>query len=80
VERIRAGRMRDAGINAGLITEEDLDEMVKSWEEWEEREDASLGMMHGDYHPEIIAYKAKIGYTLWTLIKPFSTPGNHPIG
>jgi hypothetical protein len=46
VERIRGGRIRKAGLESSLTTENDLEEMAKAWEEWEERDDASLGMIH----------------------------------
>ena len=48
VERILGSQMRKAGLETGLITEDDVDEMAKSWEEWQERDDASLGMIHGE--------------------------------
>jgi hypothetical protein len=48
VERVRGGRLREVGLKSGLVTENDLEEMSKAWEEWAERDDASLAMMHGE--------------------------------
>jgi hypothetical protein len=48
VERVRGGRLREVGLKSGLVTEHDLEEMAKAWEEWAERDDASLAMMHGE--------------------------------
>ncbi|KAE8447220.1 hypothetical protein EG329_011051 [Mollisiaceae sp. DMI_Dod_QoI] len=48
VERVRGGKIRNAALAAGWVTEEDLEEMAKAWEEWEETDEASLGMMHGE--------------------------------
>jgi hypothetical protein len=48
VERVRGGRLREVGLKSGLVTENDLEEMAKAWEEWAERDDASLAMMHGE--------------------------------
>jgi hypothetical protein len=48
VERVRGGRLREVGLKSGLVTENDLEEMAKAWEEWAGRDDASLAMMHGE--------------------------------
>lgn len=48
METVRSDRIRKAGLASGLITENDLDEMAKAWEEWVESDDASLGMIHGE--------------------------------
>jgi hypothetical protein len=45
---IRGGRIRQKVLELGLATEDDLEEMAKAWEEWQEREDAIVGMMHGE--------------------------------
>jgi len=45
---VRGGRTRDAGLKAGLVTENELEGMAKAWEEWAEKEDASAAMMHGE--------------------------------
>ena len=45
---IRSGRLRDAGLKAGLTTEHDLEGMAKAWEEWAEKDDASIAMLHGE--------------------------------
>jgi len=48
VERIQAGRLREGGLKARLVMENDLDEMIKAWEEWAASEEASLAMLHGE--------------------------------
>lgn len=45
---VRSGRLREAGLKSGLTTEADLQEMARDWEDWVEREDASVAMMHGE--------------------------------
>jgi hypothetical protein len=40
--------LREVGLKSGLVTENDLEEMAKAWEEWAGRDDASLAMMHGE--------------------------------
>ena len=47
-ERLKTGGMRKIAIQNGLATEEDIEGMIKSWEEWQGREEASLGMMNGE--------------------------------
>lgn len=48
-ERIRHGEMRKKGVEIGLITNDDqVEEMASAWQEWAQRDDASLGMMHGE--------------------------------
>jgi hypothetical protein len=51
VKLLRGGsdsRMIKAGLEGGLITPGDLEDMVEAWEEWVERADASLAMLHGE--------------------------------
>jgi hypothetical protein len=48
VNLIRGGRARKFFLEAGLATENDLEDMAKAWEEWKERDDTSLGMMQGE--------------------------------
>ena len=48
IQQVREGRLRKRGLEAGLVTENDLDEMVKAWKEWETRDDATLGMLQGE--------------------------------
>lgn len=49
VERIRHGGMRKKGVEIGLITtDEQVEETAAAWEEWALRDDATLGMMHGE--------------------------------
>lgn len=40
--------MRDVGLSTGLVTEDELEEMAKGWQEWAAMEDASVAMMHGE--------------------------------
>lgn len=54
IERLRAGQMRTRGIELGLTTEEGIEEMVKGWKEWMDRDDATLGIVNG----EVIVRKA----------------------
>lgn len=48
VDILHGGRLREAGLKAGLATEDELGEMAKAWEEWGSRDDANLGMLHGE--------------------------------
>ncbi len=48
VEQVRGGGLRKAGLELGLASEDGLEEMAKGWEEWMEREDATLGMLQGE--------------------------------
>ena len=48
IERVRYGRVGAAVLQARLVRESDLEEMAKALEEWAERDDATLGMMHGE--------------------------------
>ncbi|KAK3317495.1 S-adenosyl-L-methionine-dependent methyltransferase [Cercophora scortea] len=48
IDNINGSRLRGAGLKMGLVTEADLEEMVKDWNEWAGRDDASLAMMHGE--------------------------------
>ena len=47
-EQVRGGRVRKAGLESGRLTEDELEEMAKAWEEWQDRDDAILGMMQGE--------------------------------
>lgn len=40
--------MREGGLKLGLATENDLEEMAVALEEWAERDDGSLAMIHGE--------------------------------
>ncbi len=40
--------MRNMAIQAGLVTEVDLEQMGKAWEEWVREDAASVAMMHGE--------------------------------
>lgn len=55
---VTGGRTRNAALESGLVTENDLGEMAKAWEHWEERDQATLGKMHG----EILFQNSREGY------------------
>ena len=40
--------MREKALKMGLGTENDFEEMVKAWEKWAKRADASLAMLNGE--------------------------------
>jgi hypothetical protein len=48
IKEIQGHRWRNAGIKAGITTEQDLDEMAKAWDEWSDSDEASLAMMQGE--------------------------------
>jgi len=48
VDQVRSGRLRHVGISMGLASEADLEEMAIAWAEWQDRDDASIAMMHGE--------------------------------
>ncbi|KAF2720230.1 methylase [Polychaeton citri CBS 116435] len=54
MERIQNGGMRRKALQEGMVTEEQLRDMVRGWEEWLDAEDGFLGCMHG----EIVIEKA----------------------
>ncbi|TVY50829.1 putative methyltransferase C1B3.06c [Lachnellula cervina] len=47
IERVQGSQLRGLGLKLGLTTG-DLDEIVRHWTEWAERDDASIAMMHGE--------------------------------
>lgn len=47
-DQLRQGSLRDKAVKFGLATENDLEEMAKSLEEWANRDDASLAMLNGE--------------------------------
>ena len=48
-DQLKGGsRLREKALKFGLGTENVFDEMAKAWEEWAERDDASLAMIHGE--------------------------------
>lgn len=47
-ERARSGKMRERPLKEGWYSEEEMDEMVKGWEDWVKAEDGSFGCMHGE--------------------------------
>ncbi|KAJ7043736.1 S-adenosyl-L-methionine-dependent methyltransferase [Mycena alexandri] len=46
--RNKEGALRKGGLATGMTTEEDLEEMAKGWEEWNQTDGATLGMLHGE--------------------------------
>lgn len=48
VKLVRGGRMRDGALAKGLAMEDGLEEMAKAWEEWQENNEATLGMLQGE--------------------------------
>lgn len=48
IQRLVDGPLRAKALELGLATKEDLDGMVKGWEEWMAAEDATLGIMNGE--------------------------------
>ena len=48
IDRVRGGTWRERGLQMGLTTEKDLEEMAEAWEDWIGREDASVAMMSGE--------------------------------
>ncbi|KAJ8127519.1 hypothetical protein O1611_g6116 [Lasiodiplodia mahajangana] len=48
IEAIHTSQWRVAGIQAGLVTEKELDEMVDGWNEWAQDDTASLGTLQGE--------------------------------
>ena len=48
IERINNGAMRKKALEMGLVTEADLEVMVKDWREWIASEDACIGCLHGE--------------------------------
>lgn len=47
-ERVRNGGMRKKAIELGIVTETDLDDIAKAWDEWIATEDACFGLMNGE--------------------------------
>lgn len=47
-ERLRTGQMRSKSLELGIATEADIDRMADAWEEWNNTDDASLGIMNGE--------------------------------
>ncbi|CAI6342239.1 unnamed protein product [Periconia digitata] len=47
-DQLRGGSLREKAFKYGLGSENDLDEMIEAWEEWEKRDDASLSMLQGE--------------------------------
>ncbi|KAK4240080.1 methyltransferase [Achaetomium macrosporum] len=48
IERLRTGQMRDKALEMGIATEEEIEGMIRGWEEWIETDDATLGIMNGE--------------------------------
>lgn len=48
IQQVRGGGLRKKGLESGLTTENDLEEMIQAWEDWQARDDATLGMLQGE--------------------------------
>lgn len=48
IQIVQGGRMRDRLLAAGLATEDDLEEIAKSWKQWQGMYDATLAMLQGE--------------------------------
>jgi hypothetical protein len=48
IERLRSGQMRDKALEMRIATEEEIEGMIRGWEEWIETDDATLGIMNGE--------------------------------
>ncbi|CAG9949854.1 unnamed protein product [Clonostachys rosea f. rosea IK726] len=48
VGMLQGGRLRGMALKMGLATEDDLDIMIKAWNEWFQSEEATLSMMSGE--------------------------------
>ncbi|KAJ6572110.1 S-adenosyl-L-methionine-dependent methyltransferase [Mycena capillaripes] len=48
VDLLRGGRLREVAISALKVTETELEGMATAYEEWLERDDAIVGMIHGE--------------------------------
>ncbi|KAJ9607410.1 hypothetical protein H2200_008483 [Cladophialophora chaetospira] len=47
-DQLRGGSLRERALKFNLGTENELEEIAKTWEEWAKRDDASLAMLHGE--------------------------------
>jgi hypothetical protein len=47
VKEINGGRYREGGLQSGLATAQDFEDMAKAWEEWTEQDSSSLAMIQG---------------------------------
>ena len=47
-DQLRGGSLREKALKFGLGANNDFEEMAKAWEEWAERDDASLAMLQGE--------------------------------
>ncbi len=47
-ERALNGEMRRKAVEIGAMTDDQAEEMAAAWQEWAARDDASMGMMHGE--------------------------------
>ncbi len=47
-DQLRGGGLREKALKFNLGTEDEFEEMAKAWEEWAERDDASLAMLQGE--------------------------------
>ncbi|KAF2650431.1 methylase [Lophiostoma macrostomum CBS 122681] len=48
ITTLKTGVLREKGVKAGLITEEECADMITAWESWAAGESSSISMMHGE--------------------------------
>lgn len=48
ISRLQTGQMRDKGLEMGITTVQDIEDMIKAWREWIRTEGATLGLMNGE--------------------------------
>lgn len=48
MERLKNGQMRGKAIELGMVTEQEIDDMVDAWDKWSKTDDATLGIMNGE--------------------------------
>ena len=53
IQRLQTGQMRGKGLELGITTEGDIDNMIEAWRQWIETDEATLGIMNG----EVIIHK-----------------------
>ena len=47
-KRIRTGSIGKKALSMGIVTEADLENMAKAWEQWAVAEDACFACLHGE--------------------------------
>lgn len=47
-DQLRGGSLREKALKFDLGTENEFEEMANAWEEWAQRDDATLAMLQGE--------------------------------